>query len=75
VRFENLLDSYLKSEMTKTIGLPAVQYCADHLHLSGNYFLDLIKKETSKSAQENIQLRLIEIANERVFAQANRSAK
>ncbi len=67
VRFENLLDNYLKSEMTKTIGLPTVKYCADQLHLSANYFGDLIKKETGKSAQEHIQLKLMELAKERVF--------
>ncbi len=67
VRFENLLDNYLKSEITKTSGLPTVKYCADQLHLSPNYFGDLIKKETGKSAQEQIQLKLIEIAKERVF--------
>jgi len=66
-RFENLLDNYLKSDMTKTIGLPTVKYCADQLHLSPNYFGDLIKKETGKSAQEYIQLKLIEIAKERIF--------
>jgi AraC-like DNA-binding protein len=67
VRFENLLDNYLRSEMTKTIGLPTVKYCADQLHLSPNYFGDLIKKETGKTALDNIQLKLIEIAKERVF--------
>jgi AraC-like DNA-binding protein len=67
VRFENLLDDYLKSEITKTIGLPTVKYCADQLHLSANYFGDLIKKETGKSAQEHIQLKLIDIAKERIF--------
>jgi AraC-like DNA-binding protein len=67
VRFENLMDNYLKSEITKTLGLPTVKYCADQLHLSANYFGDLIKKETGKSAQEHIQLKLMEIAKERVF--------
>jgi AraC-like DNA-binding protein len=67
VRFENLLDNYLKSEMTKTIGLPTVKYCADQLHLSSNYFGDLIKKETGKTALDHIQLKLIEEAKERVF--------
>lgn len=67
VRFENLLDNYLKSEMTKTTGLPTVKYCADQLHLSANYFGDLIKKETGKSAQEHIQLKLIDVAKDRIF--------
>jgi AraC-like DNA-binding protein len=66
-RFENLLDNYLKTETAKTAGLPTVKYCADQLHLSPNYFGDLIKKETGKSAQEHIQLKLIEIAKERIF--------
>jgi AraC-like DNA-binding protein len=67
VRFENLLDDYFKSEMTKSIGLPTVKYCADQLHLSPNYFGDLIKKDTGKSAQEHIQLKLIDVAKERIF--------
>jgi AraC family transcriptional regulator, transcriptional activator of pobA len=67
VRFENLMNNYLKSETTKTLGLPTVRYCADQLHLSPNYFGDLIKKETGKSAQEYIQLKLIDIAKERIF--------
>jgi len=67
VRFENLLDDYLKSELTQTLGLPTVKYCADQLHLSPNYFGDLIKKETGKSALEHIQIKLIEMAKERVF--------
>lgn len=67
VRFEELLENYFRSELSKTIGLPTVKYCADNLHLSPNYFGDLIKKETGKSAQEHIQLKLIDIAKERIF--------
>jgi AraC-like DNA-binding protein len=67
VRFENLLDNYFKSETARTAGLPTVKYCADQLHLSANYFGDLIKKETGKSAQEHIQLKLIDIAKEKIF--------
>lgn len=67
VKFEKLLDEYFKSDLTQTIGLPTVKYCANQLHLSANYFGDLIKKETGKSAQEHIQLKLIDIAKERIF--------
>lgn len=67
VRFESLLDLYLRSELTQTLGLPTVKYCADQLHLSPNYFGDLIKKETGKTALDHIQMKLIEIAKERVF--------
>lgn len=44
-----------------------MQYCADQLHLSPNYFGDLIKKETGKSAQEHIQLKLLDVAKERIL--------
>ena len=67
VKFERLLDGYFESELTQKIGLPTVKYCADQLHLSPNYFGDLIKKETGKSAQEHIQLKLMDIAKERIF--------
>jgi YesN/AraC family two-component response regulator len=53
--------------MPQTIGLPTVKYCADNIHLSANYLGDLIKKETGKSPQEHIQLKLMNIAKERIF--------
>lgn len=67
IRFERLLSDYFQSEMTQKVGLPTVKYCADQLHISPNYFGDLIKKETGKSAQEHIQLRVMDIAKERIF--------
>ncbi len=66
-RFEDLLNSYFLSEKPYTIGLPSVAYCADELHLSANYFGDLIKKETGKTAQEYIQNKIIDVAKEKVF--------
>jgi AraC-like DNA-binding protein len=66
-RFENLLNSYWDSDKPLTIGLPSVSYCADQLNLSANYFGDLIKKETGKSAQEYIQSKVIDVAKEKIF--------
>ncbi|MFH6999624.1 helix-turn-helix domain-containing protein [Flavobacterium sp. FlaQc-57] len=66
-KFENLLNDYFQSETPQDIGLPSVGYFADRLHLSPNYFGDLIKKETGKTAQEHIQLKLINLAKERIF--------
>jgi len=37
------------------------------LHLSPNYFGDLVKKKTGKSAQEYIQNKLMEVVKQRVF--------
>jgi AraC family transcriptional regulator, transcriptional activator of pobA len=66
-RFESLLNDFFISDKPQTIGLPSVGYCADQLNLSANYFGDLIKKETGKSAQEYIQLKLMDIAKEKIF--------
>jgi AraC family transcriptional regulator, transcriptional activator of pobA len=67
VRFEATLDDYFQSDKPHTIGLLSVKYCAEKLFLSPNYLGDLIKKETGKSAQEHIQLKLMEIAKEKFF--------
>lgn len=66
-KFESLLNDYFQSEKPQTIGIPTVTFFAGQLHLSANYFGDLIKKETGKSAQEYIQLKLIDIAKEKIF--------
>lgn len=66
-QFEEKLNKYLMSEKLKTHGLPSVTYFANELHLSANYFGDLIKRETGKTALEYIQLHLIDMAKERVF--------
>ncbi|MET4139598.1 helix-turn-helix domain-containing protein [Pedobacter sp. UYP1] len=71
-RFENLLNAYFRSEKPQTIGLPAVNYCAEQLHLSPNYFGDMVKKETGKTASEYIQLKIMDLAKERIL-DVNRS--
>lgn len=69
-KFEHLLDDYLRSEKPKNLGLPMVNYFAEQLNLSANYFGDLIKKELGVSAQEFIHNKLIEIAKEQIFIPA-----
>jgi AraC-like DNA-binding protein len=66
-RFEQLLDNYFGSDKLSSLGMPTVAYCANELNLSANYFGDLIKKETSKTAQEYIQMRVIDLAKEKMF--------
>ena len=65
--FEGLLNGYFHSDKPQTLGLPSVGYFAEQLNLSAKYFGDVIKKETGKSAQEFIQLKLIDIAKEKIF--------
>jgi AraC-like DNA-binding protein len=67
MRFEQLLNEYLASGKAKTEGLPSVAYCADQLHLSANYFGDLIKKETGNTALDYIQSKLIDEAKSKIF--------
>ncbi|HNW73481.1 MAG: helix-turn-helix transcriptional regulator [Bacteroidales bacterium] len=66
-KFESELEDYFSSEKPSTDGLPSVGYFAEKLHLSSNYFGDLIKRETGKSALEYIHLKLINIAKEKIF--------
>jgi len=65
--FEKLLDDYFQTGKAQTSGLPSVGYCAGQLNLSANYFGHLVKKETGVSAQEYLQINLLEIAKERIF--------
>lgn len=66
-RFENVLNDYFKTDQPKINGLPSVSYVADRLNLSANYFGDMVKRETGKTAQEYIQLKLIHMAKDKIF--------
>jgi AraC family transcriptional activator of pobA len=68
-KFEAFLNEYFGSDKPQTIGLPSVTYCAEQLHLSPNYFGDLVKKETGKTALEYIQLKVIDMAKEKILGQ------
>lgn len=66
-KFESLLNEYFHSEQPQETGIPTVGYFAEQLHLSANYFGDLVKKETGKSAQEYIHAKLIDTAKDKIF--------
>lgn len=66
-RFENLLDDYFFNGSQISEGLPTVRYFAEKVCLSPNYFGDLIKKETGKTAQEYIQNKIIDLAKELIL--------
>lgn len=66
-RFEKVLDEYFMSEKPVESGLPSVRYCADKLCISPNYLGDLLRKETGNSALDYIQLKMIDVAKEKIF--------
>ncbi|HVW13434.1 MAG TPA: helix-turn-helix transcriptional regulator [Mucilaginibacter sp.] len=66
-KFESLLNGYFESDKPQNIGLPSVAWCAEQMNLSPNYFGDLVKKETGRSAQDYIQAKLMDVAKERIF--------
>ena len=66
-KFEALLNDYFLAGKPQDMGLPTVAYFANELHLSANYFGDLIKKETGQSAKEYIQNKVIDVAKDKIF--------
>ncbi|WP_347053553.1 helix-turn-helix domain-containing protein [Flavobacterium olei] len=67
IKFEQLLSDYFNSDKGQTLGLPSVTWCAEQIHLSPNYFGDLIKKETGSTALDYIQRKIIEEAKTRIL--------
>lgn len=66
-KLESSLRAYIQTGKAREMGSPTVSYFAEDQNLSPNYFGDLIKKETGKSAQEYIQAKIIEVAKEKIF--------
>jgi len=62
MRFNNLLQSYYEEKLQLTLGLPTVQYCADKLCMSPNYFGDMFKKMTGNTASDHIRKYVIQLA-------------
>ena len=62
VRFEHLLRDYFEDKLQLTLGLPTVQYCADKLCMSPNYFGDVIKKTTGDTASNHIRRFVVRLA-------------
>lgn len=72
MKFEQVLKAYFESGQASKEGLPTVKYCAEQVFLSPNYFGDLVKRSTGKSASETIQLFVIERAKE-LLAEGDKS--
>lgn len=67
-RLEMVLDEYYAKEKAVDSGLPSVHYCARCVNLSPNYFGDLIKKETGKTAQNYIHTYIVNKAKRHLIS-------
>lgn len=74
-RFEELLNGYFASEKPQSYGTPSVAYFAGLLHLSANYFGDLIKKETGRCGLEYVQQKIMDTAKDMLADPKRASAK
>lgn len=62
MKFDSLLRNYFEEKIQLTSGIPTVQYCADKLCMSSNYFGDMIKKTTGDTASNYIRQFVIQRA-------------
>lgn len=62
MKFEGLLRDYFDTGLQLRLGLPSVQYFADQLCMSANYFGDLVKKTTGDTAGNHIRQSIIQRA-------------
>ena len=60
MKFDSLLRNYFEEKKQLTLGIPTVQYCADKLCMSSNYFGDMIKKATGDTASNYIRQYVIQ---------------
>lgn len=60
MKFDTLLRDYFEGNIQLTLGIPTVQYCADKLCMSANYFGDMIKKATGDTASNYIRQYVIQ---------------
>lgn len=73
MRFHTLLHHYYETKTQWDLGLPTVQYCADKLCMSANYFGDLIKKTTGDTASNYIRQYIIQEAKNKLASGSSTS--
>lgn len=71
MKFDSLLRDYFEEKIQQTLGLPTVQYCADKLCMSPNYFGDMIKKTTGDTASNYIRQYIIQRTKNELTAGAS----
>lgn len=58
-RLDAILEDYYAKDRASEAGIPSVRFCASKIRLSPNYFGDLVKKETGRSAVEYIHAYIV----------------
>lgn len=61
-RLNIMLENYLTSPSPAQHGQPTVAWCASQFNLSANYFGELVRKEMHITAQEFIQMKIVQHA-------------
>lgn len=65
-KFNAVLDSYFKEDISLSLGPPSVSALAAQLNMSPRYLSDMLRQETGKTAIELIHLHLINEAKNRL---------
>lgn len=71
VRLSSMLNEYFDSGRQLSEGIPTVQYFADRMCMSPNYFSDLIKKTTGENAGNFIREHIVRLAKNRLMTSEN----
>lgn len=71
VKLSALLNDYYDSGKQLTQGIPGVQYFADRLCMSPNYFSDMLKKSTGENASNFIRSHIVRLAKNKLMASGN----
>lgn len=71
VKLSELLNEYYNTGEQLRHGVPGVQYFADRLCMSANYFSDLMKKSTGENAGNFIRSHIVRIAKNRLVSTGN----
>lgn len=70
-RFSALLRDYFDNKVQLAKGIPTVQYCADRLCMSANYFSDVIRKMTGETPSNYIRRYVVQIVKNRLASGAS----
>ena len=63
-QFDKIINNHFETKQVSPVDILSHKYCANLLHLSPEYFNDLLKYETGKSFKEYIEFKRFEIAKD-----------